>query len=151
MKNNYEPLKAFIVEDEALIAMDMQNIIEDAGHEVIGDAYSLNSFVEHPRRGEADLYLIDLQLEKETSGLDVAQEVKRDRDPLVIYVTANADLLEKDFGPGDGLIRKPITRRTFQDIISIVAEGEFDPPPSGEMPQTLTVSAGLNKRWKIEG
>ena len=84
------PLNVLIVEDEALLAMDIEAMIEDSGHKVVGEAASLFDVEDLAADLCPDLAFVDIQLAKGTSGLDVCAVIReRWSKALVVFVTAN--------------------------------------------------------------
>ena len=72
IKRPKPPLNILVVEDEPLIAMDMEMMVEDAGHHVIGEATSLYDAQKWNDDLDPRLALVDVQLARQTSGLDVS-------------------------------------------------------------------------------
>lgn len=81
-------LRIMIVEDEALVALEMEACLSDAGHEVAGVAEDLPGAVPLADREKPDLALVDVRLARGSSGLEVARAL-RDRAVPVLFVTGN--------------------------------------------------------------
>lgn len=67
------PLRILIVEDDALIAADLDAILEDAGHHVIGVAPDMSAALEIADGCAFDIALMDVELAGRTSGARTAQ------------------------------------------------------------------------------
>lgn len=95
-------LSIHIVEDEAIIAMDMEDILKELGHTVSDHSMSVEEVMEKLPDNEADLFLIDIQLKTAKTGIDLAQELDarniphifvsslRDREMLLMARKTNA-------------------------------------------------------------
>lgn len=94
--------KVLIIEDEALIAIDLENIVTDLGHEVVGVSRTRASAVEKARATMPTLILSDIKLADDSSGVDAVKDITRERDVPAIFVTAYPELLLT------GLRREPV-------------------------------------------
>lgn len=81
--------RVLVIEDEAAIATEIEGIVTDMGHSVIGAARTHRDAVRLAQFDEPDLILSDIQLAEDTSGLDAVSEILVDypKKP-VVYVTA---------------------------------------------------------------
>lgn len=110
-----------IIEDEALIALDLQMIVENLGHNVIGIAKTHKEAVDLAHQGKPKLILTDIQLADGSSGIEAVDEIQKDLHIPVIYITAYPELLltgtreEPTF-----LISKPFRPSQVSAIISQV-------------------------------
>jgi PAS domain S-box-containing protein len=89
--------KILIVEDEFIIAEDIRTSLQSIGHHVIaicsnGEEAYQKAFILKP-----DLLLLDVILEGEISGIDLAIKIREDFMIPIIYITAHSDVktLEK--------------------------------------------------------
>lgn len=142
------PLCVLIVEDEALLAMDIELMIEDAGHRVVGEAASLYEVEDLEDRLDPDVAFVDIQLAQCTSGLDVSQLIQR-RWPrtFIIFVTANAKKIPADFAGAHGVIPKPFSRNGLISAMRYIEEGVRSPPPSTPRPASFTAAPTIAARW----
>ena len=81
-------LRIAIIEDEALVALEMEDHLTDAGHQVVGIADTLQDAVDLIQETQPDLALVDIQLAEGCSGLDVARELNARGVPCV-FTTGN--------------------------------------------------------------
>ena len=81
--------KILIVEDEPLTAFDNENLIGDAGYEVVATLDRFADAVETLDREQVDLILCDVRLTGERTGIDLAQ-VAKNRGIPVLFVTGAA-------------------------------------------------------------
>ena len=77
-----------IIEDEPLIAMDIEALIESLGHRVIGVARTHAAAIALARKQRPGLILADIQLADGSSGLDAVNELLTSLEVPVIFITA---------------------------------------------------------------
>ena len=81
------PLKILIADDEALIRMDMKELLEEAGHEVVGEAPNGRKAVELAKRLKPDLCIFDVKM-PEMDGIEAAKIVGKEKIAPVVLLTA---------------------------------------------------------------
>ncbi|WP_245892676.1 response regulator [Novosphingobium guangzhouense] len=105
-------MNILIVEDELLLAMDIEAIVEDSGHKVVGEAASLKDVQDLPDATNPHLAFVDVHLANGSSGLDVCRLIQeRWPDALVIFVTANVARIPDDFSGAHVLSPSPSLMR----------------------------------------
>lgn len=77
-----------IIEDEPLIAMDLEAIMEEIGHNVIGNARTHAEALEIAKGKHIGLILADIQLADGSSGLDAVHDLLASVEAPVIFITA---------------------------------------------------------------
>ncbi len=80
-----------IVEDEWIVARAVQKTLENAGYSVMGLASSAREALSLVDRQRPDLVLVDVVLEGETDGIDLAHQLRSRAGIPTIYVTAHTD------------------------------------------------------------
>lgn len=110
-------LRILIVEDEALVALQIEMFLEDAGHEVIGQADVYDAALEIARSEHPDLALVDVRLAHGSSGLDVAAALKEMNIPALL-VTGNCPA-EPRFDIAIGCLHKPFNEK--QIVLAVKA------------------------------
>lgn len=142
-------LKVLIVEDEALLAMDIESMVEDAGHSVVGEAASVREVTALPIDLCPTLALVDIQLDEGSSGID-ASAIIRTRWPAaaVVFVTANPTKIPEDFAGAHGVIAKPYSRNGLVKAIRYLEEAILAPPPVSTELGSLKVSPALAAEWE---
>jgi two-component system, response regulator PdtaR len=113
------PLRILIVEDEILIALELESLLQDAGHEVVGMAASFEDAVEASQRRRPDLAFVDIHLTDGPTGVDVARRLSRD-GIAVLFMTANAKRIPEDCAGAMGVIGKPYTERGVRQALAYV-------------------------------
>lgn len=142
------PFRVLIVEDEALLAMDIEALVEDAGHTVVGEAASLHEVEALSIEAAPDLAFVDLQLAHNTNGLDTARLIHaRWAQAAVIFVTANPKKIPDDFAGAHGVIPKPFSRAGLTAALRYIEEGLSDPPPTSPMPASFIASPAFAATW----
>lgn len=82
--------RVMIVEDESLVAEDLQMCLAKSGYDVVGIADSAESARRLASEASPDLVLLDIRLKGEQDGIDVAEHLRRERIGFV-YLTSHAD------------------------------------------------------------
>lgn len=80
-----------IVEDNVIIADDLQQIIEGFGYNVLGNVISYEKAVDFLLNNKIDLVLIDINLATEKTGIDLAKYINLNFKVPFIYLTSNID------------------------------------------------------------
>jgi CheY-like chemotaxis protein/DNA-directed RNA polymerase specialized sigma24 family protein len=108
-----------IIEDEPLIAMDLETIVRDLGHEVTGVAVTRDEAVAAARAHRPGLVLADIQLADDSSGIDAVKDILGDFPVPVIFITAFPErLLTGERPEPTFLITKPFQRATVKAAIA---------------------------------
>lgn len=110
------PGKILIVEDEFLVALQLEDILADGGYSVIGtlpDSSALGSLGQAP-----DVALVDLNLRDGLTGPAIARELAGRYGARVIYVTANPGQIDMPAETAVGIVQKPFTREAILAAIS---------------------------------
>lgn len=147
MNRDASALTVLIVEDEALLAMDIEAMVVDCGHRVIGEAASFDE-VAALTIAPPDLVFLDMHLARGSSGLDVAALV-RDRwvDAVIVFVTANPNKIPADFAGAHGVIPKPFSRNGLMSAMHYLQQGMTAPPPSVPRPISFVPAPTIAARW----
>ncbi|MEL6572552.1 MAG: response regulator [Pseudomonadota bacterium] len=109
-----------IIEDEPIIAMQIQAIVEELGHTVTGIARTRAEAVALAGRQVPDLILSDIQLADKSSGIDAVNDILKDQaDMPVIFITAFPERLLTGERPEPAfLITKPYTEEEVRSAVS---------------------------------
>ncbi len=111
--------RVLIIEDEPIIAMDIETIVRDLGHEVTGVAVTRDEAVAEAKANPPTLVLSDIQLADNSSGIDAVQDILNDHAVPVIFITAFPErLLTGDRPEPTFLITKPFQSATVKAAIS---------------------------------
>jgi CheY-like chemotaxis protein len=110
--------RILIVEDEMIIALDLENLVTELGHTVVGIATTRDEAVRLAKEHEPDLVLCDIQLADGSSGVDAASDILSATNIPVIFITAFPEcLLTGERLEPTYLIAKPFLRDTVKATI----------------------------------
>lgn len=89
------PKKVLIVEDEMIIAMLIERMVINLGHEVIAKVSKGEEAIDVALEQEPDLILMDIRLKGEINGVEAMCRIQKKRSVPVIYISGNSDLVHK--------------------------------------------------------
>jgi len=136
-----------IVEDEALLAIDIEAMVQGSGHQVIAEAASLYDIIDLPDDLRPHLAFVDMQLAQDTNGLDVASDPAALADAIIVFVTANPLKIPADFGGAHGVIPQPLSRNGPMSAMRCIEEGVCDPAPVSPQPSSFVASSAFAALW----
>jgi two-component system, response regulator PdtaR len=119
-----KPLRILVVEDEILIALELESLLQDLGHEVVGMAASSAEALSLGQELKPDLAFVDVHLSDGPTGIDVARVLAAQQQVTVLFMTANAKRIPEDFAGAWGVIAKPYTERGVREALSYVMAGK---------------------------
>ena len=128
-----KPATILIVEDEILVALDIERVLLDAGYNVaaiVADRHEALTIDNRP-----DLAFVDLNLRDGLTGPAIACELARSYGTRVIYVTANPAQINPRADTAIGFVRKPFNEET---ILAAAALGIHGNPPADAV-QAITL------------
>jgi DNA-binding response OmpR family regulator len=122
-----------IVEDEILVALEMECILEERGYRVVGIAADLDGALAFA--GDAiDLALVDLNLRDGLTGPEIGKRLAHEHKANVLFVTANPRLLGDGIAGTVGVLTKPTDEACLAAAVAFTlarSRGEtLHPPPS---------------------
>jgi len=142
--------KVLIVEDEALLAMELGYLVQETGMVEAGHAMDSAQAVQEARRHSPDIALVDVHLADGPTGIDAAREIAGHHGAVVLFMTANVKRLPEDLAGACGVIAKPYSDRAFRRALAYVGRcldqgGAEAPPPPG-----LTLSDAFVAQWGVD-
>lgn len=142
-------MSVLIVEDEALLAVELGFLVEEAGCVPVGHALDAAVAVQLAARHRPDIALVDVHLADGPTGVDAAREIAGHHGALVLFMPANVKRLPEDLAGACGVIGKPYTdravRRALTYLVGCQARGCAESPP----PPGLTLSDAYAARWGV--
>lgn len=120
-----------IVEDEILVALEMESILEDNGYQIVGIAADLEgalAFADRP----IDLALVDLNLRDGLTGPEIGKRLAQEHKATVLFVTANPRLLGDGISGTVGVLTKPTDKASLTGAVAYAlarSSGEEVPAP----------------------
>ncbi|MEX0406306.1 response regulator [Aquibium sp. LZ166] len=108
-----------IIEDEPLIAMDIEEMVESLGHRVVGTARTHAEATALFRKTQPRMVLADIQLADGSSGIDAVNEILANTPVPVIFITAFPERLLTGERPEPAfLVTKPFNPEMVKALIS---------------------------------
>jgi DNA-binding NarL/FixJ family response regulator len=109
--------RILIIEDEALVAMELRFVLEDLGHEVVGTAADAKSARALAAETEIDLALVDIHLSDGPTGVALGRELGQDLGVTVLFMTANPGMVHDGVAGTVGVLSKPSDERAVQTAV----------------------------------
>lgn len=141
-----QPIKILVVEDEAIIGMDIRNTLQRLGYQVPPVIASGEKAIRKATELEPDLILMDIMLKKGgIDGVEAAQIIHQELNLPIVYLTAHTDLntLERAKATKPfGYIVKPFEEKDLYTTIEIaLARSKAE----AEIQKTLKKEQELNE------
>lgn len=111
-----------IVEDESIVARDIQQSLKKLGYEVLGVCATGEDAIQKAEQTKPSLVLMDIMLKGEMSGIDAAEAIRQKLNIPIIFLTAYADsstLSKAKVTEPSGYIIKPFKEIDLQTNIEI--------------------------------
>lgn len=111
-----------VVEDEALIALDLKKSLERAGYTIAGPYFNASDFLEAARSEAMDLVLMDITLQGQVDGIEALRSARESFSLGGIFITALADdqTLSKIKAANPlGILVKPFSERELLSTIDL--------------------------------
>ncbi len=110
------PAAVLIIEDEALIARELQEIVTNLGLVVAGMAKNRAEALRIAGQSKPQLILADYKLKGDT-GVDVVKAIRENIDASVIYVTAHPEAVAAQGEKRDLIVAKPFNVRSVRRAV----------------------------------
>jgi len=117
-------MRILVVEDEILIALELESLLQDLGHDVVGIAASSGDALALGEELKPDLAFVDIHLADGPTGVDVARDLAARHQVTVLFMTANSKRIPEDFAGAWGVIAKPYTERGVREALAYVMAGQ---------------------------
>jgi len=114
--------KILVVEDERIVALDLQDRLQNLGYSVPGTVARGDDAIHMALEHHPDLILMDIRLKGEMDGIETASKIQEHLDVPIVYLTAYADRDTLDRAKGTspyGYILKPFEAREVQTTIEM--------------------------------
>jgi len=109
--------RILIIEDEALVAMELRFVLEDLGHEVVGSVADARSALDLARETDIDLALVDIHLSDGPTGVGLGRELGQGMGIAVLFMTANPGMIREGVSGTIGVLAKPTDERAVQTAV----------------------------------
>ena len=116
------PINILVTEDESIVRKDIERCLSNLGYNVIASAGNGEDAIELALKHKPDLALMDIMIKGDMNGIAAAEEIKRNLDIPVVFLTAYADentLSEAKLAEPHGYILKPFKDVDIQTAIEM--------------------------------
>ena len=120
--------RILVVEDQGIVATDIQRCLEDDGFEVTAIAASMDEAIREASRSRPDLVLMDIRIQGEAAGIDAADHLHRHFGLPIVYLSAHDD-------------RDTMLRAHRTEPMAFL----FKPFKAAELSRTVEIA--LNRSW----
>lgn len=120
--------RILIIEDEALVAMELRFVLEDLGHKVVGVASTSKSAQNLARENEVDLALVDIHLSDGPTGISLGRELGQDMGVTVLFMTANPGMVRDGVAGAIGVLSKPTDEQAVQTAVDYALRRRMGQP-----------------------
>ena len=130
--------RILIIEDEALVAMELRFVLEDLGYVVVGTAPDARTALALASRGGIELALVDIHLSDGATGVGLGQQLGEAFGITVLYMTANPGMVSHGVPGTMGVLTKPTDEGCVREAVEYalhLRRGEPAPvvPPGLQM------------------
>jgi CheY-like chemotaxis protein len=115
-------LRVMIVEDQALLAMELELVLGDAGCDVVGCAMDSAGALVIAERERPELALVDINLLDGMTGPQIAHRLVVDQGAAVVFLTANPEQIPEGFAGALGAVSKPFDEQTIRAVVGFARE-----------------------------
>ncbi|MDY6961116.1 MAG: response regulator [Pseudomonadota bacterium] len=112
-------MRVMIVEDEVLLAMELESEIEAAGHQVVALAADSKEAMEAANSQSPEFAFVDIQLLDGPTGIEVGRFLAS-QGVAYVFVSGNLKRIPDDFAGALGAIEKPYTANGLQNALIYV-------------------------------
>ncbi|TPW00962.1 MAG: response regulator receiver [bacterium] len=135
-------LRVLIVEDQALLAMELELVLSESGCEVVGCAMDTAGALGLAELRRPDLALVDINLLDGMTGPDIARHLIREYGTAVVFLTANPEQIPDGFAGALGAVSKPFDEATIRGVVDF-ARQFIRNGASGETPRRFSPAPWL--------
>lgn len=86
-----DKIKILIVEDEAIIARNIESKLIKAGYDVVDTVYTGNDAIKSAIEKNPDIILLDIKLKGDIGGIEAAEKIKQQKDIPIVFLTSYTD------------------------------------------------------------
>jgi CheY-like chemotaxis protein len=143
-------LDVLIVEDEVLLATELEFLVEEAGYHAVGCAMSSDEAVDLAKALHPDLALVDVHLRDGPTGVEVVRKIHQDCGAAALFMTANVKRLPADFAGACGVIGKPYSEHGVKTALAYLAVCLREGRAPGLPPAGLELAPAYAARWGLD-
>lgn len=108
--------RILVVEDEGIVAADVEKILKDLGHSVPAFAFTGEEAIQKAKKIHPDLVLMDIMLKGNIDGIEAAEHIRTHDNIPVVYITAHTD---------EETLQRAKTSEPFGYILKPIRSGEL--------------------------
>lgn len=105
-----------------IISMVLERMIQKLNHQIVDTTTTGNGAIQAAQNHNPDLILMDIQLKDDVDGIAAMQEIKKNKDVPVIYITGNSDLYNKKRAKKIGYLEYMIKPIRMEDLKKAIAK-----------------------------
>jgi CheY-like chemotaxis protein len=143
-------LEVLIVEDEMLLAIELEYLVQEVGCHSLGCAMSSNEAVDLAKTRKPDLALVDVHLSDGPTGIEVARKIHEDCGGVALFMTANVKRLPNDFAGACGVIGKPYSAHGVKTALAYLSDCLQHGRAPGPVPVGLTLAPAYARLWGLD-
>jgi DNA-binding LytR/AlgR family response regulator len=116
------PINILVTEDESIVRKDIERCLGNLGYNVVASADNGEDAISLAMKHKPDLALMDIMIKGDMNGIAAAEEIKRNMDIPVVFLTAYADestLNDAKMAEPHGYILKPFKDVDIQTAIEM--------------------------------
>lgn len=116
------PPKILVVEDESVVALDLESQLQDMNYEVCGVADNGMDAIAHAKAQRPNLILMDIVIKGDIDGVETASRISRGLHIPIVFLTAYSDdkTVERAAGTGSyGYLTKPFQAKELRAAIEV--------------------------------
>lgn len=126
-------IKVLVVEDQPILAMELELMLTDFGCDVVGLAMDRPGALMLAERHRPQLALVDVNLLDGLTGPHVALELVERHGVAVVFMTANPEQIPEGFSGALGVVCKPFDETTLREVVDFArrfrSSGDISRPP----------------------
>jgi len=120
--------RILIVEDESLVALELEATLDELGHDVVGIAPDSTTAYRLVDKAP-DIALVDLNLRDGPTGIHVGARLSQEFGVNVLFMTANSKSLGDGVPGATGVMSKPYSAEDVQVVMEYLTGRVETPPP----------------------
>lgn len=133
--------RVLLVEDEALVAIMMRDMLTDLGYSVVGPVGDRTTAIAAARQADIEGAVLDLNLRGETTYL-VADELNARGIPFIFLTGYDRGVIDRRYS-GAPLLQKPVDEQTLQRALAAFLDSGNRAPPAEVAVETAPAQAAL--------
>ncbi|MFW5770151.1 MAG: response regulator [Spirochaetota bacterium] len=138
-----------LVEDEAIIGLDIKRFLESQGYSVVGPAKNCDAALEMVEEYKPDILLMDILISGEMDGIELYEKISENYSIPVVYMTAHSDvatLKKANLTNPYGYVLKPINHN---ELISVVELALYKFDIENSLKLTVKELESLEEKYRL--